>query len=235
MYRDAVPSRDLHGQFAGILPNDVPGGRVMRRVPLVRVANVHDPVVHGRLDLHSRGAGTGRRERPRPSQPNLAHVVPGDLIERAVPPVGVPAAPHEPVGRVGVVQHRLGQGAEGSLCRVLGGRPHRGTCDKREQEANQGFTSRASATHRFSTEGIGHQRTPGSRPSSTSQSGPVGASRSPSHGQNHEMARLGSSLLRRVARRSMRCQMVKTLSLFERQSDGSWKMVYDCFNSSAPP
>ena len=27
----------------------------------------------------------------------------------------------------------------------------------------------------------------------------------------------------------------KTLSLFERQSDGSWKMVYDCFNSSAPP
>jgi len=27
----------------------------------------------------------------------------------------------------------------------------------------------------------------------------------------------------------------KDLSLFERQSDGSWKLVYDCFNSNVPP
>ena len=27
----------------------------------------------------------------------------------------------------------------------------------------------------------------------------------------------------------------KALTLYERQSDGSWKIVYDCFNSSAPP
>jgi uncharacterized protein (TIGR02246 family) len=27
----------------------------------------------------------------------------------------------------------------------------------------------------------------------------------------------------------------KDLALYERQSDGSWKIVYDCFNSNAPP
>ncbi len=27
----------------------------------------------------------------------------------------------------------------------------------------------------------------------------------------------------------------KALTLFERQSDGSWKVIYDCFNSSVPP
>ena len=27
----------------------------------------------------------------------------------------------------------------------------------------------------------------------------------------------------------------KALTLFERQSDGSWKVLYDCFNSNVPP
>jgi uncharacterized protein (TIGR02246 family) len=27
----------------------------------------------------------------------------------------------------------------------------------------------------------------------------------------------------------------KALTLFERQSDGSWKIIYDCFNSNVPP
>ena len=27
----------------------------------------------------------------------------------------------------------------------------------------------------------------------------------------------------------------KGLTLYERQSDGSWKIVYDCFNSNVPP
>ena len=27
----------------------------------------------------------------------------------------------------------------------------------------------------------------------------------------------------------------KALTLYERQSDGSWKIAYDCFNSSEPP
>ena len=27
----------------------------------------------------------------------------------------------------------------------------------------------------------------------------------------------------------------KALTLFERQSDGSWKILYDCFNSNVPP
>ncbi|MBA7635440.1 hypothetical protein ES703_43044 [subsurface metagenome] len=27
----------------------------------------------------------------------------------------------------------------------------------------------------------------------------------------------------------------KALTLFERQSDGSWKVIYDCFNSNVPP
>jgi uncharacterized protein (TIGR02246 family) len=27
----------------------------------------------------------------------------------------------------------------------------------------------------------------------------------------------------------------KALTLYERQSDGTWKIVYDCFNSNAPP
>ena len=27
----------------------------------------------------------------------------------------------------------------------------------------------------------------------------------------------------------------KALTLYERQSDGSWKIVYDCFNSNMPP
>jgi ketosteroid isomerase-like protein len=27
----------------------------------------------------------------------------------------------------------------------------------------------------------------------------------------------------------------KALTLNERQSDGSWKIVYDCFNSNVPP
>jgi ketosteroid isomerase-like protein len=29
--------------------------------------------------------------------------------------------------------------------------------------------------------------------------------------------------------------MGKALTLFERQSDGSWKIIYDCFNSNVPP
>ncbi|MBA7581240.1 hypothetical protein ES708_23142 [subsurface metagenome] len=27
----------------------------------------------------------------------------------------------------------------------------------------------------------------------------------------------------------------KALTLYERQSDGSWKIIYDCFNSNFPP
>ena len=27
----------------------------------------------------------------------------------------------------------------------------------------------------------------------------------------------------------------KALTIYERQSDGSWKVVYDCFNSNVPP
>ena len=27
----------------------------------------------------------------------------------------------------------------------------------------------------------------------------------------------------------------KALTLYERQSDGSWRIVYDCFNSNVPP
>ena len=27
----------------------------------------------------------------------------------------------------------------------------------------------------------------------------------------------------------------KALTLYERQSDGSWKIIYDCFNSNMPP
>ena len=27
----------------------------------------------------------------------------------------------------------------------------------------------------------------------------------------------------------------KALTLYERQSDGSWKIIYDCFNSNVPP
>ena len=63
-------------------------------------------------------------EAPGPGQPQFVHVAPVDLLERAVPPSIEGAPPAQPVGRVGILQHRVGD--EGRVPNLrLAGRPRR--------------------------------------------------------------------------------------------------------------
>ena len=105
--------------LAAILPQEVARARVERLDHIARVRDIHDAVVHDRRRLRHPGF-----EAPGPNEPEFIHVAPVDLIERAVPPPIEGAPPAQPVGGVGILQHRVGDQG-----RVLGlrltGIPHR--------------------------------------------------------------------------------------------------------------
>ena len=86
-----------------VLPDEVASGGVERVHDLAGIRDVQHPVVHqgGRL-LRP------RPQRPAPDQPQLADVAGVDLIQGAVRLTVEGAPPAQPVGRVRVLQHRVG-------------------------------------------------------------------------------------------------------------------------------
>ena len=92
-------------QVASILPDQV-AGRGVQRLHLVGVIpDVEDTVVHDR-----RALGRTVGQRPGPGNLQVLDVVLGDLVERAEAEAVIGAAPHQPVARVRVAQHLVGDG-----------------------------------------------------------------------------------------------------------------------------
>ena len=95
-----------------VLPDEVTGDGVERLHYVQRTGEIHHAVVDegGRL-------GDTRRHRPRPHEPELVHVVPVDLIEGAVAPAVERSPPVQPIGRIGVREHGVGDRLEGPVLR----------------------------------------------------------------------------------------------------------------------
>jgi hypothetical protein len=121
--RNVVAVVALHG--AAVFPQQIARGSVEGLRKIVRVREVHDPVIdQRRAFLHA------LRERPRPNQAQIVDIAAIDLVERAVPPVIERAAPHEPIGGIRILQHGIGDRHEG-LRRL---RPNRGAQQRAEQK-----------------------------------------------------------------------------------------------------
>ena len=118
-------------ELAPVLPQQVAGRRVEGLHDVAGAREVHHAVVHdgGRLlrpGLH----------RPRPLHPQLADVVAGDLVQRAVTPAVAGAAPVQPALRRRVREHGVGD------------RPHfrrlaeggRGACGEDDERGEKGQT-----------------------------------------------------------------------------------------------
>ena len=97
---------DSVGGMLDLVPPILPDTRAVADVErLDRVAwldEEHHPIVHERRRLL-----TALPHRPGPRQPQAADVGRVDLVERAVPPMAVRPAPHEPVFGRRVDQHLL--------------------------------------------------------------------------------------------------------------------------------
>ena len=83
------------------MKSPLPASRACTTLP--GVGEVEDAVVHHRRRLRHAGLHT-----PRPREPQLADVAPVDLVEGAVAPPVEGAPPAQPVGGVGVLEHRVG-------------------------------------------------------------------------------------------------------------------------------
>ena len=141
----ALPSR----QLAAVFPQDVAGLGVHR---------------HGcsRLDSARTSPRRARaaylpdcRRRPqaaRPDHPKLRDVVPVDLVERAVAPAVERAPPHQPVRRIGLLQHRVGDRHESARALLRADRPHRTRAPGRPAKRIDG--------NRFMTSPSRHARSP---------------------------------------------------------------------------
>ena len=117
--RLAAFGHQLLRQSPGILPDQV-AGRAIDRLHLVGIVeDVEHAVMHDR-----RGLGGARRERPGPGHLQILDVVLVDLVERAVAPAVIGAPPHQPVGRIGLEQHRIGHRLEVRHRGVLRGEIH---------------------------------------------------------------------------------------------------------------
>ena len=110
-----------------VLPDEVAGDRVEGLHDVERARQVHDPAVDDRRGLRQSGG-----HRPRPGQPELVNVVAVDLIERAVAPAVQRPAPVDPVGRVGVGEHRVGDRREVAVLRRHGAGAGGGNDDERQ-------------------------------------------------------------------------------------------------------
>ena len=110
--------RGIGRHLPAVLPVEIAGHRVHRLHMVVRVRHVQRAAVDQRrafLVAGRQGAG--------PHQAQLVHVVPVDLVERAVTPSVQGASPHEPVARRRILQHGVGDGRKlGGLTRGGAGR-----------------------------------------------------------------------------------------------------------------
>ena len=83
-------------------------------VAAARRRQIHDAAMHERNDLE-RPAGSGFDH----ARAQRADVVAIDLVERAVALRVVGAAVHEPVGGIGIAQHRVGDRRRGDAAQQL--------------------------------------------------------------------------------------------------------------------
>ena len=111
-----------------VLPEEVARRAVESMHHVAGVGDVHHAVVDDRRRLRH-----ARLEPPRPRQPQLADVVAVDLVERAVAPAVQRAPPAQPVGRVGVLEDRVGDGRERLVLR-----PRRTGGEKEERDDGAG-------------------------------------------------------------------------------------------------
>jgi hypothetical protein len=89
-------------KLAPILPKQIAGAAVQRLNHILRISKKNDTVMHQRrLFLIS------RLHVPGPSQLESADIAGADLVERAVAPRAVIAPPHQPVPRIGPLQHLI--------------------------------------------------------------------------------------------------------------------------------
>ncbi len=93
------------GQGAAVLPEQFAGGRIQRLNNVAGIAQEH----HAFVD-DGRGFIDARLHQPRPDELQTLHIGLVDLVEGAEPPALIIAAHHDPVGRIGIAQHRVGDG-----------------------------------------------------------------------------------------------------------------------------
>ena len=98
---------DVLGHAAPVLPDEIAGDGVERLRDVVRVREVQDAVVH-----ECRAFLVAGRERPRPDELELLDVARRDVLQRAVAPVVQRAPPHQPIGRIGIREHRVSNGLD---------------------------------------------------------------------------------------------------------------------------
>ena len=103
---------DVVGDLAAVLPEEVAGDRVDGLDDVARVRHVQHAVVGERRPLLRAGL-----QRPRPDHAEIADVVPRDRVQGAVAPSVERPAPHQPVRRIGVLQHRIGDRNEALVLR----------------------------------------------------------------------------------------------------------------------
>ena len=102
--RDAAHRGAVRVGAVAVLPNQFAGLPVERLQDVARVVEEDDAVVNDRRRL----IGAAFVHRPDPFQLQILHVVGGDLVQRAEIRRVVIAADHQPVGRIRIAQHRLG-------------------------------------------------------------------------------------------------------------------------------
>ena len=99
---------DAFGQLAPVVPDHVAALHVEGHDVIAGVRHVDHAVVHDRRPFLAARSG----QPVRPDHPQLCDVVAIDLRQGAVAPSVQRATPHQPVGGVGLLQHRVGDGYE---------------------------------------------------------------------------------------------------------------------------
>ena len=122
------------GPVAAVLPDEVAAHRVDGLDDVARVRHVEDAVVDQRRSLLQ-----ARAERTGPDHPEAGDVAAVDLVEGAEAPGVQGAAPHQPVVRVRVLEHGVGDRDELAvvLLRLRRRRQKRGGRDEGEKERHQ--------------------------------------------------------------------------------------------------
>ena len=123
------------GTLAAVLPDQVAAHRVDRLDDVAGVRHVEDAVVDERRALLQAGA-----ERTGPDHPEAGDVVAVDLVEGTETPSVQGAAPHQPIVRIRVLEHGVGNRDElaAALLRLQRHEKERGGRKNDEEERRQG-------------------------------------------------------------------------------------------------
>ena len=139
---------DVLRHFAPVLPDQVARDGVDGLNDVTRVRHVEHPAVGQRRPLLA-----ARPEGACPDHPQVADVLPVDLIERAVAPAVERPAPHQPVARRRVLQHRVGDRHK-AVVRRLRARPRRSGQGDRCHRHRQYASPRATALIHFAPRSV---------------------------------------------------------------------------------